>query len=86
MRKIKFDQALQQLRDITDTLEQGDLGLEESVKLYEKGMDLILMCQQTLGESESRIDILTEKIHGGFELQAFQMEKSEETEVKDEMK
>ncbi len=74
MKKIKFDEALEKLEEITRTLEQGDLGLEDSVKVYEEGMKLALTCQKILLETENKIGVLSEKINGDFVVQPIQIE------------
>ena len=42
-------------------MEEGDLSLEDSLKKYERGMELSGMCQKALEEAEQRVQILTEK-------------------------
>lgn len=56
-----FETALQQLTDIVDTLEKGQLGLEESLALFEKGTQLTKQCQMALKQAEQKVQILIEK-------------------------
>ncbi|MCW8905797.1 MAG: exodeoxyribonuclease VII small subunit [Sedimenticola sp.] len=56
-----FEQALSELETLVDTLEQGDLSLEESLKSFERGVALTRTCQQALKEAEQKIQILTEQ-------------------------
>lgn len=55
---ISFEQALERLEEIADSLENGDFSLEESIKLYEEGVNLIKLCNSKLEGVESSIKIL----------------------------
>ena len=59
MSDIKFEEALQRLEQIVDTLEAGDLPLEESLKAFEEGVGLARRCAKYLEEAEKRIELLT---------------------------
>jgi exodeoxyribonuclease VII small subunit len=59
MSDIKFEEALQRLEQIVDTLEAGDLPLEESLKAFEEGVGLARRCARYLEEAEKRIELLT---------------------------
>ena len=56
--KINFEKALQQLEAIAEKLEDGDLGLDESISQFEKGMRLAKFCRDKLDEAERTIEIL----------------------------
>lgn len=56
-----FEQALSELESLVETLEQGDLSLEESLKSFERGVVLTRTCQQALKEAEQKIQILTDQ-------------------------
>ena len=66
MKKMKFDDALLQLEDMLSRLEADDMGLEDSVKLYEKAMELVVGRRKVLTEAEGRVRLLTEKADGTF--------------------
>ena len=53
-----FEASLAQLETIVRQLEAGDLPLEESLKLFEKGVALSRQCRERLNEAERRIEIL----------------------------
>jgi len=57
--KIKFEDALEELEGIVKKLEQGGLPLEESLKVFEKGMKLSKLCFKKLHEAQRKIEILT---------------------------
>lgn len=55
-----FEQALAELESLVETMEQGELSLEDSLKSFERGVLLTRTCQQALKEAEQKIQILTE--------------------------
>ena len=56
-----FEKSLQQLEDIVEALEAGDLSLEQSLEQFEQGIALTRSCQEALSEAEQTVKILTEK-------------------------
>lgn len=56
-----FESALAELETLVETLEQGDISLEESLKLFERGVTLTRNCQKALQEAEQKVQILLEK-------------------------
>jgi exodeoxyribonuclease VII small subunit len=52
---LKFEEALARLEGIADEIEQGKIGLEESIARYEEGMKLVQRCQIILDQAEQRI-------------------------------
>lgn len=56
-----FESAIAELESIVKTLEEGDLPLEKSLELYERGVLLSRFCHTRLDEAERRIEILNEK-------------------------
>ena len=59
-----FEASLSQLETIVKKLESGDLPLEESLKLFEKGVALSRECRERLNEAERRIEILMKDSEG----------------------
>jgi exodeoxyribonuclease VII small subunit len=59
-----FEASLNQLETIVKQLETGDLPLEESLKLFEKGVALSRECRERLNEAERRIEILMKDTDG----------------------
>jgi exodeoxyribonuclease VII small subunit len=55
-----FEQALAELESLVETMEQGELSLEDSLKSFERGVLLTRTCQQALKDAEQKIEILTE--------------------------
>ncbi len=63
-KEIKFEAALGKLEEIVRTLEEGDLPLEDSLKMFEEGMQLSTLCGQKLDAAERRIEILMKTEEG----------------------
>ena len=56
-----FEAAIAELETIVKKLEDGDLPLEQSLELYERGVQLSRFCHARLEEAERRIEILNER-------------------------
>jgi exodeoxyribonuclease VII small subunit len=59
-----FETALKQLEEIVQRLEKGELSLEESLKLYEEGIQLSRLCHGKLEEAEGKIEMLLKDAKG----------------------
>ena len=57
---INFEDAIGEIQDIVRQLEDGDLGLDESLEKFEVGVRLIRGCHTTLEEAEQKIKVLTD--------------------------
>ncbi len=73
--KNSFETSLSSLEKIVRKLEEGDLTLEESLKLFEDGVRLSRECQERLNQAERRIEILMKDENGNPVLQ--QVEKND---------
>ena len=56
--KINFESSLKDLEKIVSKLESGDLGLDESIMEFEKGINHAKFCHEKLDEAERKIEIL----------------------------
>lgn len=56
---LTFEQAYAQLEEVVARLESGDLTLEESVTLYERGQQLAKLCGEMLDSAELRVQQIT---------------------------
>ena len=56
-----FESAIAELETIVKQLEEGDLALEKSLALFERGVTLSRFCHARLEEAERRVDILNER-------------------------
>jgi len=75
MKENTFEDAMSELEDIVKRLESGDLPLEESLKIFEKGVALSRFCFNKLEEAEKRVSILI-KDEGGIRKEPFEFEGS----------
>ena len=58
--KLTYEQALAELEEITRSMEEGDLPLEESVRAYKRGMELLKVCRSKLARADAEIRKLEE--------------------------
>ncbi|KAF3982223.1 MAG: exodeoxyribonuclease VII small subunit [Methylococcales symbiont of Hymedesmia sp. n. MRB-2018] len=56
-----FEDSLEELEQLVEQMEKGELSLEESLKSFEKGVKLTNTCQKALQEAEQKVQILLEK-------------------------
>ncbi len=65
-----FEESLAELEQLVERMEQGNLALEESLKLFERGVQLTRTCQKALKDAEQKVQILLEE-NGEPTLKAF---------------
>jgi exodeoxyribonuclease VII small subunit len=53
-----FERSLTELESIVEQLEQGDLSLDDSLKQFERGVQLTRVCQSALKQAEQKVEIL----------------------------
>jgi exodeoxyribonuclease VII small subunit len=66
-----FETAMTELNQIVEKMEQGGLSLEESLKLFERGIVLTRQCQKALRQVEQKVKILVGK-NGQSSLETYQ--------------
>jgi exodeoxyribonuclease VII small subunit len=71
-----FESSLDELEKVVKELEAGDLSLERSLELFERGMSLSDACRKQLEEAETRVEMLIRK-EGKISAEPFRLEKSE---------
>ena len=59
VKRLSFEKALAELETIVHKLEQGDVALEESVAIYERGQALKRRCEELLQQAETRVEKMT---------------------------
>ena len=57
----QFERALEELEGLVQRMEQGELTLEESLRCFERGVELTRQCQQSLLQAEQKVQMLLEK-------------------------
>lgn len=58
---ITFEQAIKKLTDIVSKIEDGQISLEQSLKQYEEGMELIKYCRGVLQRAEKKIEEISKE-------------------------
>jgi exodeoxyribonuclease VII small subunit len=71
-----FEESLKKLETIVDQLEQGDLSLEDSLKLFEEGVGLSAACKKELDEAEGKVQILMKQRDGSLKTEPFPTDKT----------
>jgi exodeoxyribonuclease VII small subunit len=74
-----FEEGLAELETIVEQLEHGELPLEKSLELFEKGVKLSDTCRKQLQEAESKVEILLKK-EGRVEAEPFTLNDGEPQE------
>ena len=74
---IDFEQSLQTLEQLVESMEAGDMTLEKSLEAFEQGIKLTKECQQALREAEQKVEILLSQ-NGEEQLAPFAEDKSGE--------
>ena len=66
-----FEESLKKLESIVDQLERGDLPLEESIKLFEEGVNLSNACKKELETAEGKVQLLLKQRDGSMKAEPF---------------
>jgi exodeoxyribonuclease VII small subunit len=66
-KEMKFEAALGKLEEIVKKLEEGDLSLDDSLRMFEEGVKLARVCSTKLAAAERRIEILMKGDEGKME-------------------
>jgi exodeoxyribonuclease VII small subunit len=60
-KKLDYEAAVKELEALVERLEEGDISLEESLKLYERGVLLTRDCQESLQAAEQKVQMLLQQ-------------------------
>lgn len=63
-RELKFEDAIKRLEEIVKLMEGGELSLEDSLKVFQEGMELAGFCNKKLDEAEKKINVITKGLQG----------------------
>lgn len=61
-----FEASLKRLEEVLDSLEHRDLSLEEAMRAFEEGVELVRVCHRKLDEVEKRVELLLKDDAGRF--------------------
>ncbi|HEB60302.1 MAG TPA: exodeoxyribonuclease VII small subunit [Phycisphaeraceae bacterium] len=66
-KNLSFEDGIEELESIVERIEAGEVGIEESLAEYERGMKLLQHCKSILDKCEQRITDLTKKLESDDE-------------------
>ena len=66
--EMSFEDAMRELEKVVGDLERGDVPLEQSIALYERGAQLKQRCQTKLKEAEEKVALITQEGDGNIGL------------------
>ncbi|MDQ6973926.1 MAG: exodeoxyribonuclease VII small subunit [Mariprofundaceae bacterium] len=61
MKKLSFEEALNEMTALVEKLESGQMSLEDSVEAFEQGVTLSRHCELLLDKAEQRLDVLNDQ-------------------------
>jgi exodeoxyribonuclease VII small subunit len=67
-----FETALEDLEQVVEQLETGELPLEDSLSAFEKGVGLVKLCQQKLDEVEKKVELLVKDKDGRIQFKTIE--------------
>ena len=70
---LSFEEAYAELEQVVEALEEGTSTLEETLSLYERGIELARYCESVLEEAELRVEVLQRDEDGDVELTELQL-------------
>lgn len=78
MKELSFEEAFRELEETVQKLEEGNLTLDESIALFERGTQLAARCGKLLDQAELKVRQLVPSPEGEYELVEFEPEEGEE--------
>lgn len=66
-----FESALEDLEQVVEQLESGELSLEDALAAFERGVGLVKYCNEKLNEVEKKIELLVKDKEGKLQLKPF---------------
>lgn len=71
MPQLTFEKALKRLEEIVEELENSNLDIDKSLKIFEEGVKLSRFCTKKLDEAEKKIELLIKNEKGEFTAELF---------------
>lgn len=72
-----FEEALSRLEEIVNAMEEGELSLEEMVKLYKEGVELAALCSGKLTDAKQQVTILSASLDGQLSEKPFELKEED---------
>ena len=69
---FSFEQAIEELQTIVTALEAGNVSLDDSLGLYERGIELVRLCNNRLDEAQQRISMVKTASDGTLQTEPFE--------------
>ena len=82
-RQASFEGSLKRLEEIVQHLEEGDIPLDKSLKLFEEGIRLSRVCSSRIEQAKKKVEILIKESGGKSSKRPFDFEQSEESTESD---
>jgi len=73
-----FEKAMKRLEEIVQKLEEGELSLEESLKVFEEGVNLSTFLTQKLGKAEAKVQRLIKIQEGKYKTEPLELKKGKD--------
>jgi exodeoxyribonuclease VII small subunit len=70
--ETNFEAALEELEGVVEQLETGELPLEESLGAFEKGVGLVIYCNQKLSDAEKKVELLVKDKDGKIQFKVLE--------------
>ena len=71
---ITFEDAMKRLEELVEKLGEGNLSLEDSLKMFQEGMELCKVCNTKLDEAEYKVEkLMEEEGEGALSVEGFEM-------------
>ena len=77
-KEFDFEKSLDELEKVVALMEEGELSLEDSLKHFERGIELTRACHKALADAEQRVQILVKNQDNKEELVAFEPDERNE--------
>ena len=58
LEKLNFEEAMKELEELVDSLDKGDVSLDEAIAAYDRGTQLKDYCQKKLHEAKMKVDTI----------------------------
>lgn len=63
-KEVNFEGAMERLEEIVSKMENHELSLEESIKIFQEGIELVAACNKKLDEAERKISVIMKNAEG----------------------
>lgn len=70
-KEISFEKSLEELQNIVTALESANVSLDDALKFYERGVELVRLCNDRLNEAHMRVDLLRSNADGTVATEPF---------------